>query len=160
MKRHLKTIRKVILVRVISHRQIEREEVLQHQVKKKKTFRKIDMILTFVFSSIRDRFILINAETISGNISMTSKKVLLLYVLIIEMMCTYIWFPWILPDLLCDFFLRRQNERWSSMGDVVFSSSRSYTDISRLSYKDERVHFRRLDDLSFCIVMWWQTFQR
>ena len=77
VKRHLKSIRKEILVRVTFFRQIEREEALQNQVSKKKTIRKIDMILTFVFSGIRDWFILINSETISDYISMTSKNVLL-----------------------------------------------------------------------------------
>ena len=95
----------------------------------------MDMLLTVVFSVIRDRFILINSETISDYISMTSKKVLLLYVVIIDMIWTYFWSPWIFIRYIMRFFYRRQYEKWSSMSDVVFSSSCSYTDISRLSYK-------------------------
>ena len=67
----------------------------------------MDMLLTVVFSVIRDRFILINSETISDYISMTAKKVLLLYVVIIDMIWTYFWSPWILIRYIMRFFYRR-----------------------------------------------------
>ena len=108
------------------------------------------MILAFVFSGIRDRFILINSETISDYISMTSIKVLLQIVVIIEMMCTYFWFPWIYIRSIVRFFCRRQNERWSSMDDVVFSSSCSFKDISRLSYPMNVFIFV---DLTICLAV-------
>ena len=86
---------KSYLIRIVFCHQNDKKESVQKasRLSSLKTVGKIISIMIFVFSTMSDRYIKIYSEIMSAVISMTSMKVFLLYVLIIEMMRMYFRYP-------------------------------------------------------------------